>query len=249
MIELTQETRPDKSKPLEKPNELGLVPAWSYSTLKSYEECAYRIYISKVKKIAADPGPAAKRGTEIHQQAEDYVNATLAELPDTLIKFKDEFETLRHLYAEAKVELEGEWGFSLDWESVGWMQPNTWARIKLDALVNEDESSARVIDYKTGKKFGNEIGHGQQALLYAIATFMRYPHLQYVQTEMWYLDKGETTIKGYTRDQAMIFMPGIHQRAIAMTTTTQFEPKPSKTTCKWCAYHKGEYPECTWGVA
>ena len=249
MIELTQETRPDKSKPLEKPNELGLVPAWSYSTLKTFEECAYRIYIAKVKKIAADAGPAAKRGTEIHQQAEDYVNATLAELPDTLIKFKDEFETLRHLYAEAKVELEGEWGFSLDWESVGWMQPNTWARIKLDALVNEDESSARVIDYKTGKKFGNEIGHGQQALLYAIATFMRYPHLQYIQTEMWYLDKGETTIKGYTRDQAMIFMPGIHKRAIVMTTATRFDPNPSKTACKWCAYHKGEYPECNWGVS
>ena len=247
-MKLTQDKRPDANKPLQKPDELGLVPAWSYSTLKKYEDCPYSIYIAKVKKIAEDPGPAATRGSKIHQQAEDYVNGTVDEMPDTLYKFKNEFETLRRLYTDAKVELEGEWGFNLDWESVGWMQPNTWARIKLDALVNEDETSARVIDYKTGKKFGNEINHGQQALLYAIATFMRYPHLEYIQTEMWYLDKGETTIKGYTRNQAMVFMPGIHQRAITMTTATRFDPKPSKTACKWCAYHKGEYPECTWGI-
>ena len=42
---------------------------------------------------------------------------------------------------------------------------------KLDAYVKEDDTSARVIDYKTGKRFGNEIGHSQQCLLYAIAAF------------------------------------------------------------------------------
>ncbi len=51
MIELTQDTRPDKNKPLDKPNELGLVPTWSYSTLKLYEECPYKVYISKVKRL------------------------------------------------------------------------------------------------------------------------------------------------------------------------------------------------------
>tara|TARA_R110000824_G_scaffold62813_4_gene166026 strand:+ start:636 stop:1385 length:750 start_codon:yes stop_codon:yes gene_type:complete len=248
MIELTQDTRPDKDKPLEKPTELGLTPAWSYSALKTFEECAYRTYISKVKKVREESGPAAQRGTEIHQQAEDYVNGKIGDLPDTLLKFKNEFEILRRLYDEAKVELEGEWGFSIDWKPVAWFGKDTWARIKLDALVNQDETSARVIDYKTGKKFGNEISHGQQALLYAIGTFMRYPHLDYIQTEMWYLDKGETTIKSYTRDQAMIFMPGIHRRAIKMTTATRYDPTPSKTACRWCSYSKGDEPQCVWGV-
>ena len=221
MIELTQDTRPDKDKPLEKPTELGLTPAWSYSALKTFEECAYRTYISKVKKVREESGPAAQRGTEIHQQAEDYVNGKIGDLPDTLLKFKNEFEILRRLYDEAKVELEGEWGFSIDWKPVAWFGKDTWARIKLDALVNQDETSARV---------------------------MRYPHLDYIQTEMWYLDKGETTIKSYTRDQAMIFMPGIHRRAIKMTTATRYDPTPSKTACRWCSYSKGDEPQCVWGV-
>lgn len=245
---LTQEERPDIAKLSIKPEKLGDVPTWSYSALKVFEECPYRTYISRVKKVKEPSGPAAERGTEIHQQAEDFVNGKLGDLPDTLKKFDDQFNELRTLFNDGKVELEGEWGFDLDWKPVGWVERATWARIKLDALVHEDEASARVIDYKTGKKWGNEITHGQQCLLYAIGTFFRYPHLEFVQTELWYLDKAETTVKTFTRDQAMNFAPGFYSRAIAMTTCTDFTPNPSKSACKWCSFRKGDEPECAWGV-
>ena len=248
-MSLTQEERPDYHKLATKPEKLGDVPTWSYSALKVFEECAYRTYISRVKKVREESGPAAQRGTDIHQQAEDFVNGKIGEMPDTLKKFEDDFDQLRYLYGEAKVELEGEWGFDLDWQPVGWVEKTTWARIKLDALVNEDEQSARVIDYKTGKKYGNEINHAQQCLLYAIGTFFRYPHIEFVQTELWYLDHGENTVKSFTRDQAMNFAPGFYNRAIAMTTCTDFATSPSKTACRWCSFRKGDEPECAWGVA
>ena len=101
---------------------------------------------------------------------------------------------------------------------------------------------------KTGRKFGNEIAHGQQALTYAIGTFFRYPMLEHVQTELWYLDKSETTIQAYTRDEAMVFAPGLHQRAVIMTTATEFPPNPGKDTCKWCPHKEGEHPICEWGI-
>ena len=248
MIKLTADTRPDTVIDFEKPEKLGEVRAWSYSALKVYEECPYRTYISRVKGIKEPSGPAADRGTQIHQYAEDYVNGTAGEMAKELFKFKDQFEELRQGFIDAKVELEGEWGFDLDWKTVGWMQKETWARIKLDALVQEDETSARVIDYKTGKKWGNELAHGQQGLLYAIGTFFRYPDLQYVQTEFWYLDHGETTKKQYTREQAMQFAPGFHRRAIKMTTETEFAPTPNSNSCRWCHFKKGDEPECHWGV-
>jgi len=250
MDQLTQPNRPDLISTVEVTEdlELGLVPAWSYSALKTFESCAYRTYISKVKRVQEDYGPAAARGTEIHQQAEDYVDGTLGELPDSLKKFETDFNTLRELYAEAKVELEGEWGFTLDWETTGWLSPDTWARIKLDALVHQTETSARVIDYKTGKQFGNEIAHSQQALLYAIGTFFRYPELQIVKTELWYLDHGTTMEQVYTRDEAMVFMPKVHERAINMTTATKFPPNPSNYNCRWCSFGKGPEPHCEWGA-
>lgn len=250
MVELISQERPDQDKVdrLETDLELGLVRAWSYSALKVFEECPYRTYISRVKKIPEPSSPAADRGSEIHQQAEDYVKGILDPFPSTLAKFKDDFAVLRSLFDEGKVELEGEWAYTVDWQKTGWMSPDCWARIKLDAFVREDETSARVIDYKTGKKFGNEISHGQQCLLYAIGAFVREPELQHVQTELWYIDKGETTIKSFNRAEAMLFMPQFHKRAVVMTTETDFEPKPSPNNCRWCSYRKGDYPECKWGV-
>ena len=142
MKNLTQSTRPDLISTVEVTEDikLGYIPAWSYSTLKTFETCAYRSYIAKVKKVKEDFGPAAARGTEIHQQAEDYVSGKLGELPDTLKKFTSQFKQLREMYVDAKVELEGDWGFTRAWQTTGWLAPDTWGRIKLDAFVHESET-------------------------------------------------------------------------------------------------------------
>ena len=250
MTQLTQTTRPDIDSITapETPKELGLIPAWSHSTLKTFESCAYRSYIAKVKRIQEDWGPAAKRGSTIHKEAEDYVCDKTAELPESLKKFESEFTLLKHQFKEGNVELEGEWGFTIEWEPCGWMAPDVWGRIKLDAILHETKTSARVIDHKTGKMFGNEISHAQQALTYAIGSFFRFPKLRHVQTELWYLDHGEITRQAYIRDEAMVFMPSLHSRAITMTTATNFPPNPSRNTCRWCTYKKGEDPPCQWGV-
>ena len=248
---MTQSERPDADKIVtDAPTELGPVRAWSYSTLKKFETCPYQIYIEKVKRVPQDSSPAADRGSAIHLEAEDYVKGELGdEVPKNLQKFQSDFEELRALYEEGKVELEGEWGFDIDMQPVGWLEDQTWGRIKLDAMVLQDETSARVIDYKTGRKDGNEIPHSHQALLYAIGSFYRYPNLEYAQTELWYLDKGETMIKNYTRNDAMIFAPGYYQRAIRMTTATDFGPTPSKQACRWCSYRKGDEPQCIHGIS
>lgn len=250
MAIMTQEKRADII-PFAVPETLGDVRAWSYSALKVFEECPYRTYISKVKGVREPSNPAADRGTQIHNYAEEFVDGRLGTLPDSLKKFEAKFLELRELYIQAKVELEGDWAFTLEWEPTAWVGKDTWARIKLDALVHQSEESARVIDYKTGRKWGNEMAHGQQGLLYAIATFFRYPKIQFVQTEFWYLDKNEITKKQFTRAEAMLFAPGFHHRGVKMTTCTDFEPTPSASSCKWCKFKEpiGDDPaQCTWGV-
>ena len=51
-------------------------------------------------------------------------------------------------------------------------------------------------------------------------------------------------MQAYTRDEAMLFMPKLHQRAVAMTTATKFPPNPSNYNCKWCSYKEGDDPAC-----
>lgn len=113
-----------------------------------------------------------------------------------------------------------------------WSPP--WLRLKLDALVFETEYSAVAIDYKTGKKFGNELKHGEQLQLYQLVTFLRYPKLEEVTTELWYFDVDELTKKTLTRDQGLRFLRNWDKRGNALTTANTFPPNGNIHTCKWC---------------
>ena len=249
MTTLISDTPPTPEKELTfEEFEVGDLRAWSFSALGVFEECPYRSYIGRVKKIPEPSGPAAERGTMIHDLAEAYVKGD-GPFPSKYYKhFQSELEELRLGYANGTVEVEGEWAFTQQWQPTRWIAKDTWVRIKLDAYVKQGDGSARVIDYKSGKKIGNEIKHSQQCLLYAIAAFLRDPELEFAQTELWYVDQNDTTIKSYTRKQALHFLPKWHSRGVAMTTCEEFDPNPSKWNCRWCAYKEGDHPECRYGV-
>lgn len=222
--------------------QFGPIKSWSYSALTEFEGCNYRSYLKRVKKFKEPSGEAADRGTAIHQLAEDYVQGAIDELPKELTK-KDlakKFEWLKEQYKRGCVKIEEDWGFNTDWDKTGWFDDDVWVRVKLDALVFQSDTSAIAIDHKTGRMWGNEIKHNQQGLLYVIATFLRYPELEHVQTQFWYIDHGKIgCIQNYTRDQAMMFLRRWNKRAILMTTATDFPPMPSPDSCRWCRFKLG----------
>lgn len=236
---------PEKPKP---GPQSGLVKTWSYSALKKFEECAYQVYLTRVEKHTEERSEAADRGTNIHTLAEEFVKGELLELPKELRHFADEFFELRDQYAAGLVSLEGEWAFTADWQPTTWFGKDAWGRMKLDAFVREDETSGRVIDYKSGKKFGNELTHSGQAQQYAIGVFMRFPELEYLETDFWYLDHASNNRlkKEYTRERAMLFLPKVNERALSLTTALEFDPKPSKHNCRFCP-HKTT-GNCKWAV-
>jgi hypothetical protein len=52
--------------------------------------------------------------------------------------------------------------------------------------------------------------------------------------------------RSYTRERAMLFLPGLERRATAMTTCTDFHPTPSQGNCKWCPFNENK--TCDWRV-
>jgi len=223
----------------------GLVKAWSASTLDKFENCPYSVFLSKVKKIPEVAGTAADRGTAIHTLAETFVKSEIEELPTELRRYENQFNKLRNEYTIGNVSVEQDWAFDFLWQAVGWADPQTWARMKLDACHLEDDTSARVIDFKTGKKWGNEIKHNRQASIYALGAFYRYSNIEFVTTEFWYLDQPDApTLNHYNRTQIRIIGPRIEARAIKLTSCIDFSPKPSESACRWCSYATDE--SCEW---
>lgn len=122
-------------------------------------------------------------------------------------------------------------------------------RVKADAVVNVSDDHAVVIDYKTGRKFGNEIKHGEQLQLYALATVLRNPNIQKVTAELWYLDQDELTPLTITRNQAISkFLKIFDRRACRMTECTRFTPTPNAHSCKWCPYKQSGTGHCQVGI-
>ena len=225
----------------------GLVKTWSYSTLKKFEACPHAVYLAKVAKLPVEQGDAAARGEKIHLEGERYIKAEDGDFPPAYNRYKPELEALREGYAEGRVYAEDEWGFTTSYEPVAWKHPNVWLRMKLDCLELIDDTNARVVDFKTGRKFGNEMSHGQQLQLYALATFTVHPAVEFITTQAWYLDQNEGPLEQtYTRKEAMAFKDRWTLRATALTTATNFPPRPSRNTCKFCDFKKSG--ACEWAT-
>lgn len=232
-----------------------MISAWSHSRLAVFEQCKFRAKLQFVDRIPepARPLPPGKfehandRGTRVHEAGELFVRGGVELIPE-LEAFRPEFTRLRELFKEGKVGLEGEWGYDQNWSPISWKDSNIWARIKLDAFVRLSKTHGVVIDYKTGKKFGNEVKHAEQCQLYQLAAFLRYPDLEVIDVELWYTDQNELTHMQYTRSQGLRFLKNFGARGLALTTETDFPANPNIFSCQWCPFGPEGTGHCVRGV-
>lgn len=222
----------------------NMISSWSHSKLVEFDKCKHRTFLLHVKRVPEPPRElrpgqtehANDRGSRVHDEAERFVRGLLKTIPFELRSFEQEFLRLRELFRLGVVSLEGNWGFDRDWEIADWR--TAWHRSKLDAMVMPDDYSAIVIDYKTGKRYGNEVKHGEQVQLYTVDTLMRFPKLEVVTTELWYPDVGEIVSNTFTRDQGLRFRKSFQKRGEDITSCTEWPANPNIFVCRYCDYGK-----------
>jgi len=230
------------------------IKTWSFSRLGDFEKCRYRAKLKYIDKVPEPVRPlppgktehANERGTRVHEAAEAFVQGGVELLPE-LKDFELKLIELRDLHKKGLVSLEGEWAFDREWQPVAWMSKTAWCRMKLDAFVQVSDTHARVIDYKTGRKYGNEVKHAEQGQLYQLASFLKFSELETIDVEFWYTDHGADSVNhlSFTRAQGTAYFNKFHNRGASVTDTTDFPPNPNAYSCKWCPYLGGA---CSFGV-
>ena len=137
--------------------------------------------------------------------------------------------------------MEDMWTFDDTWEVCDPNDYDTiWLRIKLDVLLfSASRDTAYVIDYKTGKRYGNEIKHAEQTQLYALATALRYPDVQNIITELWYSDQDEIAHMHFTREQALKFFKNWNNKMLRMVNEKMFPAKANMYACRYCPFKTG----------
>ena len=128
--------------------------AHSYTALKMYENCPKRYYHQRITKEVVDqPGTATVYGERVHKQLEEYLKAPAVGLPE-------ETAALKPLCDQVKAGADGgglllveqEYTLTSDLQPTSWFAKDAWLRFKLDVLVIRGNSTAVVVDWKTGKR-------------------------------------------------------------------------------------------------
>ncbi len=110
--------------------------------------------------------------------------------------------------------------------------------LRVDTLLMlfvKQGDNARVIDFKTGRFKDKNEGYKNQCSLYACCVFNRFPEIQNIETELWYLDHHKITRYRFSR-RLERYTRKFHNRALTMTTDTEFKTTPSEFACRWCSF-------------
>jgi CRISPR/Cas system-associated exonuclease Cas4 (RecB family) len=245
--------------------DIKTIRSCSFSRLSVYGDCPLHAKLKFLDKIPelerpVNPKPtynpntgeiehANERGSRIHESADDFINKRTDLLIPELQAFKTEFASARLLKSANPdlIETEQTWAFDEKWGLLNpsyKVNPYPYLRIIIDLLIftNSDRTHARVIDFKSGKRRNNEIKHASQTQLYGTAAFKRFPQLETITTELWYVDTEKEPVKTeFTRAQCLRFEAFWDRKMKKMTEDTEFKAKPHIRTCMFCPYGKKEH--------
>lgn len=212
------------------------ITAWSYSRYSAYSQCPLKVKLTAIDKLREPSSPALENGTKVHAELEAYLKTPDATVPQSAIKLCADVEELKARKAYAELEV----CFDDQWQPVDWFAKNAFARIKIDALVKEDDY-AWVCDFKTGRVSD---GYDPQLELYALTALLMFPTVNTVDTSLLFLDAGKRLDgQQYTRDDLEMLKAKWLDRVEPMLTDTEFLPTPNQY-CKWCAFRKSNGGPC-----
>lgn len=223
--------------------------SWSDSYLSVWEKCKLWAYFRYVKRYPEEKAAAAARGLTVHAMIERFVSgqAPVRDVPSEVQSFSEELHML-HRYASSQlVDTELKVGISREWMRAEWDE--AWGRFVYDARIRFSERERLIVDYKSGRKSGNEIKHTTQGQRYMLSEFMLNPAVEIVHVEFWYTDVNDLMSTTYTRAQGLKFFRHINELAIKATAPDQeWQAEPSKWNCRYCPYRQDRGGQCTMGV-
>ena len=210
------------------------MPAWSYSSIKTFEQCPKKYFHLKVAKDVVDePGPEAAYGTEVHLAAEEFIKDGKP-IPDKYGFIRPVVERLAQFPGDKRTEMKvGVKRHSTGYEPCSFFDKQVWYRGIIDLLV-VNGSKAYLLDYKTGKNA--KYADMKQLDLMAGAVFIHYPKVEEIKSGLLYVVSNEFPTKVHVRSKLnqylSVFDEQLDRLGDAMESGV-FNPK-SGPLCGWC---------------
>jgi hypothetical protein len=210
------------------------MPAWSYSSIKTFEQCPKKYFHLKVVKDVKDnPGPEAVYGTEVHLAAEEFIRDGKP-VPDKYGFILPVVERLAKFPGEKRVEMKlGLRKEGNEFSPCSFFDKEVWYRGIIDLLIVNGER-AHLLDYKTGKNA--KYADMKQLDLMAGAVFVHYPEVQEIKSGLLYVVSNEFPKKTHVREKFSEYLSVFDEQLGRLDDAMEngvFNPK-SGPLCGWC---------------
>jgi CRISPR/Cas system-associated exonuclease Cas4 (RecB family) len=224
---------------------------WSWSQLSTWRGCPYQARLRYLEHAPEPPkadNDPRDRGIAAHKAAEDFVLGTSTRLPKELVHFDAQLVELRDVKAagSAEVHLEAEYLLDNTWRLTD-DKERRWLKFIPDVHVVAP-TLRLIIDYKTGRQYGNEVKHYQQMELYAIGDWCINPSDEVRTTELWYLDQKDIVVHEFRPEQLERGRAKLDEEVGRMMADKIHAPRPNKMNCKYCPFSPRGTGACAVGV-
>jgi hypothetical protein len=210
--------------------------SWTLSQYGLYQKCPLAFKYRHKDRLSSPPGPAAARGSGLHDSLEGY------------LKTGDWGVTIP-LYARHRAEAmrddgfmaEERWAFNDKWEPELWDSPNVWVRGIVDAVL-EDTPWLHIGEWKSGKVWED---HGLQRDIYLVMGLCTYTKSDEAHIATIYIDQGFDVTAKLERKDLEAKKIEWTKRVEPMLNDTFFSPRPGQH-CNWCSFSNRKGGPCVY---
>jgi hypothetical protein len=214
------------------------MPAWSYSSIKTFDQCAKKYFHLKVvKDVKDEPGEAADYGTAVHEAAELFIKHGTP-IPEKFAFMRPIVEPLAKKKGTKATEIK--LGVTSDMKPCGFFDKNVWYRGIADLLILNG-SEAWLIDYKTGKNA--KYADMKQLDLLAGAIFIHYPEVETIKSALLYVVSQDMPRKIHHRQHLSTYMGVFDTQLDQLEAAMEhgvWNANPSGL-CGWCPVETCEH--------
>jgi hypothetical protein len=213
---------------------------WSYSSLKTFQQCPRKYYHTKVAKDIREPDTKATLyGKLMHTVAEEFIRDGKP-IPPEFDYLEPTLEMLAAIPGEKHCEVK--LGLTREMKACDFDAPDVWWHGIADlVIINEEKGLAHSVDYKTSKSA--RYADIKQLDLVAAGIFAKFPQVKKIKSALVFVVSKEFVKSDHNKEQELHYvaqmLPDITRIESALKTNV-WNPV-SGPLCKFCAVKDCEY--------
>jgi hypothetical protein len=214
---------------------------WSYSSLKTFDQCPKKYYHLRIVKDVKDEGsPATSYGQELHKAAEDYIKVG-STIPPKFSFLAPTLQALDNIEGAKHCEIKlGVRKTETGYEPCEFFAKDVWWRGIADLFIDQGDT-AYLVDYKTNKNA--KYADTKQLDLLAGALFLHFPKVNRIKSGLLFVVSNEFIRKEHDRELAYSYL-SVFEKELDRLEAAQSSNVWNAVTgplCKFCPVHTCEH--------